>query len=82
MTVKVSAHAGEEDVHAEPGAEHADDAGALVVGDGIEDLVDFRRVTHGDLDGVRRAERVQAQSARHVTNDETGEWDRRRELEC
>ena len=53
MTVQVNLHAITECVAADEAGEHVNDARTLVVGDAVENLVDFVRVVHLDLDGVR-----------------------------
>ena len=50
--------------------EHADDGGALVVGNVIKDLVDLVRVADGHFDRVRVLKAVQIQRRRRHVRDE------------
>mmetsp|Transcript_585 Transcript_585/g.1032 ORF Transcript_585/g.1032 Transcript_585/m.1032 type:complete len:328 (+) Transcript_585:960-1943(+) len=66
----VEAQALLEVLKAEHGAQHADHAGALAVGDGVEHLLHLLRVRDGHLDGVAGAEGVQTQRGGLVVHRE------------
>ena len=58
MPIEVDLHALAELLGADEADELVNDARALIVGDSVEDLVDFVGSLHGNLDRMRRSERI------------------------
>lgn len=69
MLLQVLSHAFQEDVLAEVRRDHAQDAGSLGVGNGIEDLVDLVGALDGHLDGVAASQGVERKSRLQVVGD-------------
>ena len=66
---EVSLHALLELFRSDPTVNHPDDVAALLVRDGVEDLVHFGRVVHRNLDGVAVLQAVELERANGVVVD-------------
>lgn len=62
MGFEVVGDAEEEHIVAEMGGKHTDDRAALKIADGVEDLVDFKRILDRHLDRMRVTDGIKAES--------------------